>query len=153
VRTGFPDGTALAVDAVPVVDGVARVDLDPQVRLADEDTRRAFSAQLIWTLGQVPGVRFLDLNAGGQVLDVAGASNPQPMDAWPGFDPNAMPEGAGPLGIVGGRVIDLNRTPPLPVPGQPAARRARDLSHRAHRRPRRRCRPVAGIPRARFDPH
>ena len=118
VRTGFPDGTALAVDAVPVVDGVARVDLDPQVRLADEDTRRAFSAQLIWTLGQVPGVRFLDLNAGGQVLDVAGASNPQPMDSWPGFDPNAMPEGAGPLGIVGGRVIDLNRTPPLPVPGQ-----------------------------------
>jgi hypothetical protein len=29
-----------------------------------------------------------------------------------------MPEGDGPLGIVGGRVIDLNRTPPLPVPGQ-----------------------------------
>ena len=118
VRTGFPDGTALAVNAVPVVDGVARVDLDPQVRLADEDTRRAFSAQLTWTLGQVPGVRFLDLNAGGQVLDVAGAPNPQPMDSWPGFDPNAMPEGDGPLGIVGGRVIDLNRTPPLPVPGQ-----------------------------------
>ena len=117
VRTGLPDGTELAVNAVPVVDGVARVDLDPQVRLADEDTRRAFSAQLTWTLRQVPGVRFLDLNAGGQVLDVAGTPNPQPVDSWPAFDPNAMPGGDAPLGILGGRVIDLDRTPPLPVPG------------------------------------
>ena len=117
VRTGFPDGTALAVDAVPVVEGIARVDLDPQVRLADEETRRAFSAQLTWTLRQVPGVRFLDLNAGGQVLDVEGTPNPQPMDAWPAYDPNAMPGGSSPLGILGGRVIDLVRTPPLPIPG------------------------------------
>lgn len=117
VRTGFPDGTTLAVDAVPVVDGVARVDLDPQVRLADDETRRAFSAQLTWTLRQVPGVRFLDLNAGGQVLDVIGTPNPQPMDAWQVFDPNSMPGGAGPLGVLGNRVIDLERTPPLPVPG------------------------------------
>ena len=117
VRTGFPDGTELAVNAVPVVDGVARVDLDPQVRLADEDTRRAFSAQLTWTLRQVSGVRFLDLNAGGQVLDVADTPNPQPVDSWPAFDPNAMPGGDVPLGILGGRVIDLDRTPPLPVAG------------------------------------
>ncbi|MFM1966371.1 MAG: hypothetical protein RL134_2096 [Actinomycetota bacterium] len=117
VRTGFPDGTTLAVDAVPVIDGVARVDLDPQVRLADEETRRAFSAQLTWTLRQVPGVRFLDLNAGGQVLDVGLVPNPQPMDSWPSYDPNAMPGGEGALGIFGGRVIDLARTPPLPVTG------------------------------------
>jgi hypothetical protein len=117
VRTGFPDGTTLAVDAVPVVEGVARVDLDPQVRLADLQTRRAFSAQLAWTLRQVPGVRFLDLNAGGQVLDVAGIPNPQPMDAWPGYDPNAMPGGDAALAVLGNRVIDLDRAPPLPVPG------------------------------------
>jgi hypothetical protein len=117
VRTGFPDGTTLAVDAVPVVDGIARVDLDPQIRLADAQTRRAFSAQLAWTLRQVPGVRFLDLNAGGQVLDVGSTPNPQPVDAWPTFDPNAMPGGNSPLGILGGRVIDLDRTPPLPIPG------------------------------------
>ncbi|MGA0010644.1 MAG: LpqB family beta-propeller domain-containing protein [Candidatus Nanopelagicales bacterium] len=117
VRTGFPDGTSLAVDAVPVVEGVARVDLDPQVRLADEDTRRAFSAQLAWSLRQAPGVRFVDLNAGGQVLDVPGAVNPQPIDSWSAFDPNAMPAGATAFGVVGGRVIDLGRTPPLPIPG------------------------------------
>lgn len=117
VRTGFPDGSTLAVDAVPVVDGIARVDLDPQVRLADEDTRRAFSAQLAWSLRQAPGVRFIDLNAGGQVLDVPGAGNPQAVDAWPTFNPNAMPAGATPFGVVGGRVLDLQRTPPLPVAG------------------------------------
>lgn len=117
VRTGFPDGTTLAVDAVPVVDGVARVDLDPQVRLADDLTRRAFSAQLVWSLRQVPGVRFVDLNAGGQVLDVSGTVNPQPIDAWPGFDPNAMPAGKRAFAVSGGRVVDLDRTPPLPVPG------------------------------------
>ena len=117
VRTAFPDGTTLAVDAVPVIDGVARVDLDPQVRLADEPTRQALSAQLAWTLRQVPGVRFLDLNAGGQVLDVLGAANPQPTDSWPTYDPNAMPAGPSALGILSGRVIDLDRTPPLPVPG------------------------------------
>jgi hypothetical protein len=117
VRTGFPDGTSLAVDAVPVVEGVARVDLDPQVRLADEDTRRAFSAQLAWSLRQAPGVRFLDLNAGGQVLDVAGVANPQSVDSWPVFNPNAMPAGVTAYGVVGGRVLDLERTPPLPIPG------------------------------------
>jgi hypothetical protein len=117
VRTAFPDGTSLAVDAVPVVDGVARVDLDPQVRLVDEQTRQALSAQLTWTLRQVPGVRFLDLNAGGQVLDVLGAVNPQPVDSWSAYDPNAMPGGTTPLGVLSGRVIDLARTPPLPVPG------------------------------------
>ena len=117
VRTGFPDGTALAVDAVPVVDGVARVDLDPQIRLADEETRRAFSAQLVWSLRQAPGVRFLDLNAGGQVLDVPGTANPQPMDAWPSFNPNALPGGDSALAVISGRVVDIDRTPPLPIPG------------------------------------
>ena len=46
----------------------------------------------------------------GQVLDVAGTPNPQPVDSWPAFDPNAMPGGDAPLGILGGRVIDLDRS-------------------------------------------
>lgn len=117
VRTGFPDGSTLAVDAVPVVEGEARVDLDPQVRFADAETRQAFSAQLVWSLRQVPGVRFLNLNAGGQTLDVPGAPNPQPIDSWSAFDPNAMPWGTTAYGVLGGRVIDLDRTPPLPIPG------------------------------------
>ena len=117
VRTGVPDGTTLAVDAVPVIDGVARVDLSPDVRLADEATRRAISAQFAWTLRQVPGVRLLDLNAGGQSLDVAGAPNPQPLDAWPAYDPNAMPNGSRALGVINGRAVTLDGVAPLPVSG------------------------------------
>lgn len=117
VRTAFPDGTELAVDAVPIVDGVARVDLTPGVRLVDQATRQAISAQLAWTLRQVSGVRSIDLNAGGQVLSVEGSTNPQPLDAWPSYDPNAMPEGARALGVINGRIVTLDGVAPLPVPG------------------------------------
>ena len=117
VRTALPDGAGLAVDAVPVQDGIARVDLDPAVRLLDEATRRALSAQILWTLGQVPGVRSVDLNAGGQVLTVLGAPNPQPEDAWPGFDPNAMPAGAVAYAVNRGRVVQVVSDTLLPVTG------------------------------------
>jgi hypothetical protein len=117
VRTGLPDGTDLAVDAVPVVDGVARVDLSPEVRLADVATRQAISAQLSWTLRQVAGVRSIDLNAGGQVLDVDGTPNPQPLDAWPEYNPDALPDGSRSFGVLSGRVVTLDGVAPLPVAG------------------------------------
>ena len=120
VRTALPDGAGLAVDAVPVQDGVARVDLDPSVRLVDEATRRALSAQIVGTLGQVPGVRFVDLNAGGQVLAVAGAPNPQPEDAWPSFDPNAMPANTAAYAVSNGRVSQIVGDLLVPVPGAAA---------------------------------
>jgi hypothetical protein len=107
----------LAVDAVPVIEGIARVDFDPAVRLADDATRQAISAQVVWTLRQAPGVRFIDINAGGQPLDVPGAANPQPINSWPDADPNSMPAGATPHGVVFGRAVKLDGTAPLPVPG------------------------------------
>lgn len=117
VRSSLPEGTTLAVDAVPVIEGIARVDFDPAVRLADDATRQAISAQVVWTLRQAPGVRFIDINAGGQPLDVPGAANPQPINSWPDADPNSMPAGATPYGVVFGRAVKLDGTAPLPVPG------------------------------------
>lgn len=117
VRSSLPEGTQLAVDAVPVVEGIARVDFDPGVRLVDDATRQALSAQLTWTLRQVPGVRALDLNAGGQALDVPGVTSPQPISSWPAVNPNRMPAGAEPFAVVAGRVVALSGTAPLPVPG------------------------------------
>ncbi len=117
VRSSLPEGTTLAVDAVPVIEGIARVDFDPAVRLADDATRQAISAQVVWTLRQAPGVRFIDINAGGQPLDVPGAANPQPINSWPDADPNSMPAGATPHGVVFGRAVKLDGTAPLPVPG------------------------------------
>ena len=117
VRSGLPEGTTLAVDAVPVIEGIARVDFDPALRLADDATRRAISAQVVWTLRQAPGVRFVDLNAGGQPLNVPGAASPQPMNSWPDVDPNRMPDGVTPFGVVYGRAVRLDGTAPIPVVG------------------------------------
>ena len=117
VRTALPDGAGLAVNAVPVEEGVAVVDLDASVRLASDATRRALSAQILWTLGQVPGVLAVDLRAGGQALPVPGVPNPQPEGAWPGFDPNAMPANAAPYAERNGRVVQIGGAVPLSVPG------------------------------------
>ena len=117
VRTALPDGTSLAVNAVPVEEGVAVVDLDPAVRLVDDATRRALSAQIVWTLRQVPSVLAVDLRAGGQSLPVPGAVNPQPDNAWPSYDPNAMPATAQPYVVRTGRVVELNGPAPVAIAG------------------------------------
>jgi len=117
VRTGFPDGSSLAVESVPIVDGVARVDLDPLARLTDDATRRAMSAQIMWTLRQVPSIQAVDIAAGGQTLNVPGVTNPQPRDSWPTFDPNAMPTGSTAYAVVGTRVAALTQAFPSFVPG------------------------------------
>ncbi len=94
VRTGFPDGVRLNIDAVPIESGIARVDLTPNARAADDRTRQALSQQIVWTLRQLPDVQAVDLTSGGQPLLVPGAPSPQPRDAWPAVDPNGLPAGA-----------------------------------------------------------
>lgn len=94
VRTGFPDGVRLNIDAVPIESGVARVDLTPNARAADDQTRQALSQQIVWTLRQLPDVQAVDITAGGQPLLVPGVPAPQPRDAWPAVDPNGLPPGS-----------------------------------------------------------
>jgi hypothetical protein len=94
VRTGFPDGVRLNIDAVPIESGVAKVDLTPNARAADDETRKALSQQIVWTLRQLPDVQAVDITAGGQPLLVPGAPSPQPRDWWPGVDPNGLPVGS-----------------------------------------------------------
>jgi hypothetical protein len=94
VRTGFPDGVRLNIDAVPIEGGVARVDLTANARKADDTTRQAMSQQIVWTLKQLPDVQAVDITAGGQPLLVPGAPSPQPRDSWPQVDPNGMPPGS-----------------------------------------------------------
>lgn len=117
VRTGFPDGSSLLVDSVPIVDGVARVDLDPSSRLTDDATRQAMSAQLVWTLRQVPSIQAIDVAAGGQTLIVPGVANPQSRDSWSAFNPNLMPAGTNAYAVVGTRVALLTEAFPEYAPG------------------------------------
>jgi hypothetical protein len=94
VRTGFPEGTRLALDSVPVVDGVAQVALSSEVLQADDATRKALSAQLAWTLRQVPAVGSFRLTVGGQPVSVPGQGPVQSVTSWNAFDPDQAVKGA-----------------------------------------------------------
>lgn len=118
VRTGFPDGTGLALDSVPIDNGVARVDLTAVARSADDETRKALSAQLVWTLRQIPDVNAVEVTAGGQPLLVPGVSSPQPQDAWPAVDPGGLDASATGYVVQGGQVRRLLPDGPRAVAGQ-----------------------------------
>ncbi len=90
VRTGFPDGVNLNIDAVLIDGGVAQVDLDASAQLADDSSRQALSQQLVWTLRQLPDVQAVSITSAGQPLFVPGVGSPQPRDAWPDVDPSGV---------------------------------------------------------------
>ncbi len=94
VRTAFPQGTRLNLQSVPVVDGVAEVDLSSEVLTAEETARQALSAQLAWTLRQLPGITDVRITVQGQPLAVSGAGTPQPVDSWATYDPDGLPNSA-----------------------------------------------------------
>lgn len=122
VRTGFPDGVDLNIDAVLVSSGVAQVDLDASVQLADDAARRALSQQIVWTLRQLPEVQSVDITAAGQPFFVPGAANPQSRDAWPevdpaGLSPNAAAYVASTIGV-----RELTEEGTVPIAGQAGTR-------------------------------
>ncbi len=92
VSTAFPEGTGLDVGSVPLSrDGVATVRLDTSALKADDAARQRMSAQLVWTLRQLPEVLKVRITAGGESLVVAGSAADQDRDAYPSFDPDALP--------------------------------------------------------------
>ncbi len=91
VATAFPEGTALDVGSVPVIDGVATVRLDPAVLTADDTARQQMSAQLVWTLKQLPNVIAVRITVAGEALQVSGAGALQSRNDWPSFDPDRLP--------------------------------------------------------------
>ncbi len=117
VRTGFPVGVSLAIEAVTIEAGVARVDLTPNVLDADDRTRVALSQQLVWTLRQLPDVQAVDISAGGQLFTVPGVVNPQPRDAWPTVDPDTVEPGARGYVTRPEGVVALGPDDVTPVPG------------------------------------
>ena len=117
VRTGFPDGVKLNIDAVPIESGIARVDLTANARAADDATRQALSQQIVWTLRQLPDVVAVDITAAGQPLLVPGAPSPQPRDAWPAVDPNGLPAGSSGYAARPDGVVKLIPTGVRPVAG------------------------------------
>ncbi len=72
VHTGVPQGTTLAVDAVPIQSGRAVVDLSSSALSADPDLRRAMWAQFVSTLMQVPSVTEVSLQVQAAGLELPG---------------------------------------------------------------------------------
>lgn len=101
VRSGFPGGTRLAVDSVPVTAGEAIIDLSPLVLNVTAEDRRAAWAQMVTTLLQVPEVLSVMLEVGGSPLDVGTTSPPTSAESL-GFARLSAPSGE-PLRRVGDR--------------------------------------------------
>jgi len=119
VATGFPAGTRLVGDSVPVVGGVATVTLSGPT--PDSAHARALAAQLVWTLRQLPDITDLLLTWNGDQLpgQVAG---PLPVHgSFPSFDPDALPAQAALYYRAstpsGRRLVRLVGSLPKPVPG------------------------------------
>lgn len=90
VGTAFPAGTELEVSSVPVSDGVATVRLDKSALQANDRAREQMSAQLVWTLRQLPDVRRVRIMAGNEDLVVSGVAVEQDRSSWRTYDPDAL---------------------------------------------------------------
>lgn len=75
VVTAVPRGTRLAVNAVPVENGQAKVSLSDEVLEAGPDDRRAVWAQLVATLTQVPAVTAVAISSDATSLDLPGSGS------------------------------------------------------------------------------
>lgn len=107
VRTGFPDGVALNVDAVPIDGGIAQVNLNAVAALANDNARTAMSQQIVWTLRQLPEVSAVDITIGGTPMSVPGVLSPQSRDAWGSVDPSGLSTTASGYASTGAGVVRL----------------------------------------------
>ena len=85
--TAFPVGTTLTYGSVPIVDGVAQVDLSKEILGADEVTRRALSAQLVWTLSVLPNVSGVKISVSAQPFVLTNVGYIQNVSDWARLSP------------------------------------------------------------------
>ncbi|MEZ5119786.1 MAG: LpqB family beta-propeller domain-containing protein [Candidatus Nanopelagicales bacterium] len=120
VINGFPAGTGL--NTVNTVDGIVQIDLTAAVLQADDLARQQLSAQIVWTLRQVPGFRGVTITADGEPVTVPGQDLIQPRSAWPDFDPDGLSPAAPWYIVRSGRVLAMSaENEALPVPGAPGS--------------------------------
>lgn len=79
VVSAIPTGTALTVNAVRIVDGVARVDFDANALEANARQRGLLLSQLRSTLLQLPGVLDVDVSVNNSSQEIEPASIPSPL--------------------------------------------------------------------------
>jgi len=127
VRTAFPPGTRLGSNVVES-DGVLVVELAETLSGVPAAGRAALSAQLVWTLRQLPvtGVRLL---AAGGPVDVPGVGEVQQRQDWASYDPAGLPSSASGYYLDRGAVRPLTGRPGSgPVIDEPLGARSAALA-------------------------
>jgi hypothetical protein len=92
VVNAIPAGTSLTYDSVPLNDGRATVDLSGEVLAADNDTRAAMAAQLVWTLAALPEVAQVTIKVSGQNLVIPNLPDVFSLSDFGGFAPTGTNE-------------------------------------------------------------
>lgn len=105
VTTAAPSGLDL-VGNVPIDgDGNAEVNLSGGVQVLSAPDLQRLSAQVAWTLRQIPTVTGIRLLENGTPLTDVGVPRVQPIGLWSGFDPDGGPLATGALMVKAGTVI------------------------------------------------
>ena len=90
--SAFPVGTTLTYGSVPITNGIAQVDLSNEILGADEVTRRALSAQLVWTLSVLPNVSAVQISVSGQPFALSNTAALQTIADWRSLSTLPNPE-------------------------------------------------------------
>jgi hypothetical protein len=107
VRSAFPVGTTLAINSVPVSNGLATVSLNETVLSAEPYLREVLSAQIVKTLSKIPEIRIVRINVGTSSLIVPNTPIRQSTTLWEKFSPDSNRE-ADALAIQNGKIFRMN---------------------------------------------
>lgn len=107
VTTAIPDGTRLALESVPIINGTAQVQLTEEVLSANSRARAALSAQIVRTLAPVPGVQSVAITVGGAPLAGVGLEPVASVSAFAEFGPDFVAPGDL-FALVGGQPSSVN---------------------------------------------
>lgn len=133
VRTAFPRGAELRGEA-PLNGGTVTVDLGGTVAARSPAALSRMSAQLVWTLRQLPDMRQIRFEINGASVDVPGASGGHGMQLRTDFadrDPSGLQGGESqPYFVSDGRLFLLAGSKPTPADG-PAGSGVAQLRHPA----------------------
>ena len=107
VVSAFPVGTALALNSVPVSNGLATVSLNETVLTAEPYLREVLSSQIVKTLAKIPEIRTVRINVGSQSLVVPNTPIRQSTTDWEKFSPDFNRE-VGALAIEKGKIVKID---------------------------------------------
>jgi len=113
LTTAVPDASTLRA-SVPVVDGVAEVDFSAPVGEMSVAAQRRLSAQVAWTLRQVPVVTDVRISGSGTVIAPSGDAV-QDASGWASFGPDKSRRWV--FVTAGGRVHQVGLRSRRPMPG------------------------------------